>query len=519
MLIHHFLENSAARYPDKVAVIHDSERATYQQINAQANSLSRCMLESAIEPGDRIALLLENNVDYIISYYAILKLGAVAAPLNPGLKPEGIQYLLNDLEPAAIITNYKTERLLKAIKFETINLKALIIRAPKQKWNNISFTVLKFEDAISNPSAQQPTNPINPTELSSIIYTSGSTGKPKGVMLSHGNIVTNTVSICQYLSLTPADIQMVILPFFYVMGKSLLNTHIAAGGAIVINNRFMYPADVVHQMIEERVTGFSGVPSTYAYLLDRSPLAACKDKIQALRYCSQAGGHMALTLKKNLRDALPGHTRIYIMYGATEASARLTYLAPEYFESKTESIGKPIPGVTVRIMDDAMQEVCTGKEGELVATGPNIMQGYWKDPWETARVLSDSGYRTGDIGYYDADGFLYVTGRKDGLLKVGGHRINPVEIEDFLMSTGMLIEVLVLGVADKFMGKKLVALAVSKDGRTDPKYLMEQCAAALPKHKLPAEIIFTRSLPKKANGKIDHGKSIELCSAERPTPK
>lgn len=513
MLIHHFIENSATRHPDKIAVIHDDQRTTYSQLNTRANNLAVHLQANGITKGDRIALLLENSIEYIITYYATLKAGAVAAPLNPALKPDGLKYLLNHLEPSAIITSFKSERLLKAADLNTIDLKQLIIKTPRQKWQNTPFELTTFDESTTNPiSPTNPKNPINPTDLASIIYTSGSTGEPKGVMLSHKNIVSNTNSICQYLQLAEKDIQMVVLPFFYVMGKSLLNTHMAAGGTIVINNRFMYPADVVRQMIEEKVTGFSGVPSTYAYLLNRSPLAASKNKLGSLRYCSQAGGHMAKALKKELRASLPPHTQVVIMYGATEAAARLTYLDPDSFESKIDSIGKPIPDVCINLLDEGGREVPDGKEGELVAQGANIMQGYWKDAKDTARVLNDKGYHTGDIGYRDEDGFLYVKRRKDGLLKVGGHRINPTEIEDVLMATNKLIETSVIGVPDKLLGNKLIALIVPKNEDSDPKSLMQICARRLPHHKHPAEIIPVRTLPKNANGKIDKNKCRQLAT-------
>ena len=511
MLIHNFLENSATQHPNKIAVIHDDTRATYKGLNDQSTSLANYLLDNGVTKGDRIALLLENNIEYIAAYYASLKVGAVAAPLNPGLKPDGLQYLLQDLEPAAIITSFKSERLLKNVLLSDLStLKLLIIKTPKQKWNNQPYKVSALEETLSNPT--NLTNPINPTDLASIIYTSGSTGEPKGVMLSHENIVANTNSICQYLAITPNDIQMVVLPFFYVMGKSLLNTHMAAGATVVLNNRFMYPADVVNQMITEKVTSFSGVPSTFAYLLNRSPLSSCREKLAHLRYCSQAGGHMAKTIKQALRAALPDHTQIVIMYGATEASARLTYLDPAHFESRIDSIGKPIPGVSVRILDENAEDVTDGQEGELVAAGANIMLGYWKDPQDTARVLNNQGYHTGDIGYRDAEGFLYVKRRKDGLLKIGGHRINPTEIEDFLMATDQLIEAAVVGLPDPLLGTKAVAVVVSKDDTLEPKTLLEMCAANLPNHKRPSQVIMTRALPKNANGKIDRPKCIALAS-------
>ncbi len=512
MLIHHFIENAADRNPDKIAIVHDDHRVSYGSLNAQAESLAGQLAGSGVKKGDRVVLLLENSADYIISYYAALKVGAVVAPMNPGLKPDGLQYLLDELEPAVMIASFKSERLMKAIDLTGLGLKLVVIKQPKMAWQGLPFAHISLEEAVSQTTTDWEKHSIEDSDLASIIYTSGSTGEPKGVMLSHGNIVTNTKSICQYLSLCDNDIQMVVLPFFYVMGKSLLNTHMSVGGTVVINNRFMYPADVVNQMVTEKVTGFSGVPSTYAYLLNRSPLAACRDQLNHLRYCSQAGGHMARTLKMELREALPRHTDIVVMYGATEASARLTYLAPDHFASKMDSIGKPIPGVTVGIFNNEEKEVSDGQEGELVASGPNIMKGYWKNPKDTTKVLGEHGYHTGDIGYRDKDGFLHVLRRKDGLLKVGGHRVNPTEIEDAIMATDMVIEAAVVGTPDKLMGNILSAIVVFKENETQTNDLLEKCAATLPSHKVPAHVISTRALPKNASGKIDKALCAKLST-------
>jgi len=305
---------------------------------------------------------------------------------------------------------------------------------------------------------------------------------------------------------------MVVLPFFYVMGKSLLNTHIAAGATLVINNKFAYPATVVRQMIDEKVTAFSGVPSTYAYLLHRSPLEKSRHKLASLRYCSQAGGHMSDYLKKELQRVLPEHTKIFIMYGATEAAARLTYLEPERYMQKMGSIGKPIPDVTLCVLDENGREVAAGKNGELVASGRNIMQGYWQDAEATAAVLTKNGYHTGDLGYRDWDGYFYVYGRKDNLLKVGGHRVNPRETEDALMATGLVIEAVVIGLPDELLGSKLYALATPKNGDCLEDTILANCAEKLPKYKLPAELKLVRSLPKNANGKISREKCLELLN-------
>ncbi|MBW1674842.1 MAG: acyl--CoA ligase [Deltaproteobacteria bacterium] len=455
-LIHHFLEHSARAFPDKIALIHGEVRASYVEINNRANHLANWLIEHDVSKGDRVVLLFENSLEYVVSYYGVLKAGAVAVPLSTDLKPESLRPLLRELDPSIMISSGKFERILKATDLEAFGFRALLLKASKVDWPASSFTISAWEDICKDGIAPDSNVQIEESDLASIIYTSGSTGTPKGVMLSHTNIVSNTNAICGYLQLTESDVQMVVLPFFYVMGKSLLNTHFAVGGTVVINNRFAFPATVLKDMVEERVTGFSGVPSTYAYLLYRSPLAKYRKKFQTLRYCSQAGGHMSRQIKEELRQAIPEHTKIYIMYGATEASARLTYLEPERFSDKMDSIGKPIPGVQIRVLDPSGNEQPPGELGELVAYGPNIMQGYWKDPETTSRVLDRNGYHTGDVCYKDNEGFFFVQGRRDNLLKVGGHRINTQEIEDAILASGLVVEAVVLGIPDRALPKNSI---------------------------------------------------------------
>jgi long-chain acyl-CoA synthetase len=258
-LVHHFLEHSARLYPDKVAIIHGKVRTTYSEINTRADNLANYLISIGAQKGDRIALLMENCVEYVVSYYGIMKAGAVAVPLNSDLKPEGLRYAIEDLNANVLISSSRFEKLIIASDLCSLGLTHLILKSPHE------LTAMSYEPLPSAPLS---------SDLASIIYTSGSTGGPKGVMLTHRNIVDNVFSICQYLHLTENDIQMCVLPFFYVMGKSLLNTHIAVGGTIVVNNQFAFPASVLKEMIAEKVTGFSGVPSTFAYLLHRSPLAA-----------------------------------------------------------------------------------------------------------------------------------------------------------------------------------------------------------------------------------------------------
>ncbi len=512
-LIHHFLENSAKAFPDKVALIHDDVRATYQEINSKANELAIYLKAQGVITGDPVAVLLENTLEYVISYYGALKAGGIAVPFSTDVKPDGLRYLLGQVEPKVIISASAFEKILKETDLGSFPIRNLILHKPGMKWTGSLPSVASWNDLIGKEKKENPQILIDREKLASIIFTSGSTGRPKGVMLSHRNLVANVSSICEYLHLSDRDIQMVILPFFYVMGKSLLNTHFAVGGTVVINNKFTFPVAVLKQMVEERVTGFSGVPSNFAFLIHRSPLANYRDKLESLRYCSQAGGHMPRPVKEELRRVLPEHTEIFVMYGATEAGARLSYLEPDRFLDKMDSIGKAIPGVRLRVLDEEGHELPNGKIGELVASGENIMQGYWKDPEATAKALDPNGYHTGDLSYQDEEGFFYVVGRKDNLLKVGGHRVSPQETEDVLMATGELVEAVVVGVPDEILGNRLVALVTSKAKECQGEKLMGFCAARLPKHQVPSEIRFANSLPKNTSGKIDRAKCLEMYNS------
>ncbi len=507
-LIHHFLENSARRLPDKVALVHEDVRATYAQINEQANRLARYLLSSGIKTGDRVAMLLENSLEYVVAYYGILKTGAVAVPLNTELKAETIGILLAELDTEILISQRRYERLLRQVNFKETAVKTVIIKDPKLSLNEnpevVDWDHIRADSDIHNPDLS-----ISPEQLASIIYTSGSTGKPKGVMLSHKNIVTNVNSICQYLELTEDDIQMVVQPFFYVMGKSLLNTHFAVGGRVVINNKFAYPATVIQQMIDEQVTGFSGVPSTYAHLLHQSPLAASRDRLTTLRYCSQAGGHMAGSIKLKLVDILPQQTKLFIMYGATEASARLAYVEPEMLSEKLESIGKPIPGVSLQILSADGQQLPVGDVGEIVASGANITSGYWQDPKATSRALDDYGYHTGDLGYQDEDGYFFVVGRKDHQLKVSGHKVNTQEIEDLLLAADDVVEAVVIGVPDTLQENRLIALVTTVCDMLEQE-LAEYCSKHLASYKVPQQFLIVGRIPKSASGKVDRQRCEEL---------
>jgi long-chain acyl-CoA synthetase len=510
-LIHRFLEASAARYPDKAAIVHGRGRHTYAAVNRLANRLAHRLLGQGVRPGDRIALLSENSLEYVFGFYGILKAGCVAVPLNTELKPDGLVRTLQVLEAKALLVSRKFERAARSIDLSPFHTDLTVLAPSGVADPAADMSADGRGPGSSDRLDRDPGLATDPGSCAVIIFTSGSEGKPKGVMLSHANVAANTRSIVEYLALTADDVQMAVLPFFYVMGKSLLNTHFAVGGTVVINNQFAYTASVLKQMAEEKVTGFSGVPSTYAQLLFKSPLAEYRERLPALRYCTQAGGHMARSIKLALLETLPPQTKLIVMYGATEASARLTYLPPDFLRAKIDSIGRPIPGVTMDVVSPDGTVLGPEENGELVARGENIMLGYFRDDESTQRVLDRLGYHTGDLGFVDKDGFFFVTGRKDNQVKIDGHRVNLQEIEDTIVESDQAIEGLVFAVADGSRDLMLAGLAVPRAGGPESvDVILEYCRSKLPKYKVPRLLYAIDAIPKNSSGKPDRAKALQV---------
>jgi acyl-CoA synthetase (AMP-forming)/AMP-acid ligase II len=496
MLLHHFLENSAEKYPDKGAVWYKDLWASYLNIEQNANRIANFLIENGISRGDRVSLLMENSINYIISYFGILKAGAVVVAINNEVTSDNLLFYLNNSESSAIIAG---------IRFST--LFSILSHAPSVKFiicdssvTDPPKTAYSMEDILKSEKTYRPVVATISIDLASIVYTSGSTGKPKGVMLSHQNLSDNTISISQYLKLTPEDRIMVVLPLYYIYGNSLMTTHFFCGGSVVIDNRFMFPNLVIETMRKMQVTGFAGVPSTYMILLNKSSIRQCK--LESLRYLTQAGGSMPPQIQLQVAETF-APAKLYVMYGTTEAAPRLTYLEPEMLSVKLGSIGKAIPNVEVIIADENGKALPAGHIGEIAARGSNIMLGYWKDPQSSAAVLRNGYYFTGDLGKTDEDGYIYVVGRIKDMIKVGGNRVSAKEVEEALLNLPHISEAAVIGVPDSILGEAIKAFIVPKtDQIPDASEIKRLLSSLISPYKIPSIYSFHKELPKNESGKI-----------------
>ena len=497
MRLYDFIRNSAKNYPDKIAVVCKEERLTYRRLDRLSDLLAEGLIARGVKKGDRVGLFLENSCEYVIAYFGILKIGAVVVGLNSQYVARELEVLLNDCSPKIIITDLKHSGAAGEALKNSSN--------PARLW--IADKTFMNENGISEEITLLEPDPCDDRDLAVIIYTSGTTGKPKGVMLSHSNISANADSIIEYLELTPEDKIMVILPFYYSYGMSLLTTHIKAGAAMVIDNRFLYPNTVLESMVKEEVTGFAGVPSHYNILIKKSALR--EFILPKLRYVTQAGGAMAPAMIKEFRAILP-EVEFYVMYGQTEAAARLSYLDPEFLPEKIGSIGKAIPGVELDVLDENNQPVKIGEIGEIVARGKNIMRGYWNVPEETAIVLRKQGLFTGDLAKMDEEGFIYIVSRKKEMIKSGANRISPLEIEEVVCQMSGVLECAAVGVNDEILGEAISLFVVNDGASISEREIMLFCKQNLASYKTPKEVKLVSSLPKTSTGKV---KRAELSRA------
>ncbi|HQP36167.1 MAG TPA: class I adenylate-forming enzyme family protein [Polyangiaceae bacterium] len=490
-LLHHLATERAEHAPDRPAIAGADSVTTYGMLLSRARSLAAGLHRIGVRPGDRVVIVAEQAPWYVEACLGVLHAGAVIVPHCADVKPDSFRWLLEHTEASAVILREAD------LPHAPPHVPPRLVVAGARDTTRMDRDVFCMEELIA--AGGTPRNADLPeTALASIFYTSGTTGRPKGVMLSHRNLVANVRSIVSYLGLGPDDRAAMALPFQYVYGNSVLHTHLAAGGSIGLVGSVAFPAKMVSLIQMLRCTNLPAVASSLCRLLDAGLSAQ-----HALRFVTHAGGPMPSSLLARSRAALPS-TRIVLMYGQTEASARLAWLPPDELPRRPGSAGKAIPGVTLRIVDEHGSTQPSGVIGEVVASGDNVMVGYWKDPVETARVLRAGGLHTGDIGRMDEDGYLYLVGRNAEMIKSGGHRIGPREVEEVVESLPGIAQCAVVGVPDDLLGERIVAWVVAADPQvTSERAVLQGCFEKLPRFKLPCRVLFIPELPRTAVGKLD----------------
>ena len=477
----------AAWHPDRSVLTTAAARWSYNQfwsaVCRVAEEVRNC---AGFTPGDRIVLQLPNSIDYLAAFYGVLLADGVVVPLPPEAEPASVQRIVDSTQARAVILSAKSRR-------------ALVL------WSGRSTCSVWLEES-AEWLVDRPRREGN--DLAAIFFTAGSTGTPKGVMLSHRNLLANAESIQQYLEIDGRERPLCVLPFYHAFGNSVLQSHLLAGAELILDGSTVFPETLLAAIRRHQATSLAAVPDLYRVLLDRSSLG--QESLPSLKTMTVAGGALrketALAVAQRIAPA-----RMVVMYGQTEATARLAYVPhDELFDRPDGCIGRAIPGVELRVVGDDDQPVAAGETGELVARGENIMLGYWQDETATGEKLQNGWLRTGDLASQDAAGWIYHRGRANSILKIAGFRVQPADLEEFALRRLSAAGAVAVPFESPRVGTRLALfLCLSKATAGDatatlsPLEMVARCRAELPRALVPDLIRVISDFPLNPAMKVD----------------
>ncbi len=507
ILVQDFLERSAVRYPNKIALVTDAGRFTYRELDEMANAVAHALVADGLAKGDRVAIFSDNSLKAVVTLFGILKAGGVFVMINPTTKTEKLARVLNDCGAVALVANWSKYTVVADACGAAPSVRRVYLGGtPPSRVRKIDVPCASFTELVAHGRATPPTVGNIDVNLAALIYTSGSTGSPKGVMMTHANMVFVADSITRFLANTADEIILNTLPMSFDYGLYQVLMVFMVGGTVILDNAFLYPSAVIDRLVSERVTGFPIVPTISSILLQMEGMK--RHRFDHLRYITSTAAFLPVEHIVGLREMCP-HAKLYSMYGLTECK-RVSYLAPEELDKRPTSVGKSIPNTEAFVVDARGKPVGPGVTGELVVRGSHVMRGYWNDPKETAKKLKPGPYPgesvlyTGDLFRTDDEGFLYFVARKDDMIKSRGEKVSPKEVEATLYGLDEIAEAAVVGVADPVLGEAVKAVVALKPGTVlTVKQVIRHCSQHLEDLMVPKYVEFRAGLPRTAQGKID----------------
>jgi acyl-CoA ligase (AMP-forming) (exosortase A-associated) len=523
-LLFELVLRSAERAPDTPSLLFKGRAINYAETAEGIEQFARGLMRLGLDRHERVAIYLPKQPEAVIAMFGSALAGCVFVPINPLLKPAQVGHILRDCNVRVLVTSPDRATGVSSELDRCPDLRELILvgdAAADVGWPHIA--VSYWAHALESDNVARYHRVID-GDMASIFYTSGSTGKPKGVVLSHRNMVAGALSVTQYLENSESDRLLAALPFSFDYGFSQLSTAFHVGASVVLMD-YLLPRDVISQVAREGVTGLAGVPPLWTQLADLEWPAAARD---SLRYITNSGGAMPHATLKKLRNSLP-QTRPFLMYGLTEAF-RSTFLPPAELDQRPESIGKAIPNAEILVVRPDGSPCRANETGELVHRGVLVSLGYWNDPAKTAErfrpapnqdpalVLTEIAVWSGDTVRMDDDGFIFFVGRSDEMIKTSGYRVSPTEVEEVAFTSGVVGDVVALGVPHPKLGQAIVLVATAAPDRIqDSGKLLEVCRQQLPLFMVPHHVEWRESLPRNPNGKYDRARlALELKNLFAP---
>ena len=514
------LHNSVERDPSKVAIVDGKSEHTYEDLSRESDALAAALQNSGVAKGERVGILMDKYWEAIVAMLAATRIGAAFVNVNPMLKPPQVRYIAEDCDIRVMIGDSS-----KLDDMEPKTAERAFYRGEKPDSPGVSGELVDLAEVLHG--GDKPKNvSVSEVDLATILYTSGSTGMPKGVSTSHRNFVSGAQIVSTYLENTSDDRILSALPLNFDAGLNQFTTSLRVGATLALL-RSRLPGDLLKGLRRHEITGVTGVPPLWSLLL-RGSKSIEEEPLTRLRYIANTGGRIPQANLDELRRLLePSGTKIYLMYGLTEAF-RSTYLPPEEIDRGTECIGKAIPDTQIMVINKQGEECAPGEVGELVHRGPTVAMGYWGKEEATRKAYRPNPLSppelldvervvySGDQVRRDEEGFLYFVGREDAMIKSQGYRMSPEEIENLLIGSGLVHEACAFGVPDPNVGHQVMAVVSLKNGGDEDvlEEIREYTVKNGPPYMVPKEIIVRDELPKTPSGKIDR-KGISNAYANR----
>jgi len=480
------LETTAFFFPDRPAISEEMAETSYSQLNDRANQVATALLNMGIQAGDHVGLCAPNSGDWITFYFGALKAGAVAVTLSSQLKGDELDLLINHCRPKVLFTFDEKLEGLSGLR-EGDCLRTII--SPQGD--------LSFEELLAQGTVDFKAIDRDRTDTAAILYTGGTTGTPKGVMLSHANINAVIYGVILVERSSEHDRALCFLPFNHVFGQMyIINATILSGGCLEVLPGFDLDK-ILELLAAGRVTKFFAVPTIYVRLLN---LEGLKEKLGRVNYCFSAAASMAAEVVHKWKERTG--LAIHEGYGMTEAAPTVAY--NHHIKHVIGSVGTAVPNVEIQLRDPSGNQVEDGQEGEVCVRGPNIMKGYYNNPEATREAFWEDGwFRSGDVGAFDKDGYLYIVDRIKDMIITGGENVYSVEVENAIYTHPDVEECVIVGAPDKEWGEKVIAYVIPRPGREiDEKEMKQFLKSRLSVYKVPKEIYSVDDFPRSPAGKI-----------------
>ena len=478
-MIHtHALGRGARYYPDRIALASDGKSSTFRELHDRVSRIAAALTRRGFSAGDRLAILLPNEPEYIELIYACTWLGVIAVPLNTRLSAPEIDRVLADATPRGLIRHSS-------------------LPAPTAQ---LAWQLVIDEEPLDVGSTPCPDALYDPEAILAFIYTSGTTGRPKGVVLTHANILADLDHANYWMPYKEGGVYLHAAPIFHIADFPIMFAAPAFGARQVTLPKFS-PKAFCETVARERVTHTVLVPTMINLLTQFQEIG--KYDLSSLKVLGYGGSPMAPGLIHRTRELLP-HLELVQVYGLSETGFLTGLQDHEHTEERLLSCGRTCPGIDLRVVDESGKEVGTGRPGEVVVRGANVMRRYWNDPEETAVAFRDGMFRTGDVGYQDADGYVYIMDRLKDMIVTGGENVYPGEVEAVIYEHPAVREAAVFGIPDPQWGELVMASVVLKPGAAlSADDLRAHCRRSLANYKIPRRIEFSATdLPKNGSGKV-----------------